>query len=613
MVLGRIVKKLHNKIWKPKVPDDELDIDYLRQTLPQLISESTIRDGTNRKLYVLENIFTGNGYHLTGPQVNDVLDEIYERMGKISDKRKYSQLKKLFKSIDREIKKTESLHPIEVVEKIGNEDSQTYLGRGESLSHKVMRAGKTDYHTKYDSREFNYSNPIGTKVGYKPVLVTTTLLTAFLALSCLGNSITVPGFKSEIKIAYKDTSKKDKRTPVERARDSVIEDIRQINYETAYELSQVPEVAGPTHAAVEGMKLFRDYLEKLNPPNNLFSPGNSTEQNRVSMEIRWTPFTKSDWDGTLSDIGNMGAYGYGISVTPIGFDNGQDQILHAQLKKNGEMTWFANTNEGETEGVKLDFDRNQKPPKYHSGELPKNELGLLINGQEININMDEFFSKGRIVYGKAHNLDGTVIISNVSQSALSPEVYGLKDAVSGGEGDDRYSAALQLIIWNYIDGKYDHTSRPFENWPGLVPYVLAGWGNMEGKRWKDFDQSIKRAGSNEYLLDRWQREKGGKFKNYLIDVRTWRLSRENNPRHLVENEETNCVGFGANTKHAFVINGMNAYNYEVPIRSGVFHLTTILEKEDGLWNIDNGWFRNKQTGVSGPHKSRADISKLYLN
>jgi len=253
--------------------------------------------------------------------------------------------------------------------------------------------------------------------------------------------------------------------------DMLLYRMHQKSPEFAREFAQTPEIAdGVNTQEAKAIASIYDLIKPIEITEDLYEKkGLDSDVHKIIME--WEGNKESDWSGWFLGLGNT-PYSTGkvLSAEPIGFEQG-DEINYDSLKRYADLKWKSVSREGDPEGIIFEL---QSP--MHK------ELTFYINGKQLKLTPVDLLKKD-LVFDDKDGLDGKLTIKNGYQTNLTPELFAIRDMVLAGEGDYRYSAPLQALLWGYMDGKFKERENPLKDYQGALEFVKPIWGRMEGERW----------------------------------------------------------------------------------------------------------------------------------
>lgn len=349
----------------------------------------------------------------------------------------------------------------------------------------------------------------------------------------------------------------------------------------ALEFAQIPEIADGVNAQdAKAMGSIYGLIKDVNIPPDFFA-GKRSHYDVQKLIIQWGSGKENrDWDGIIVNTeGIQGLSGKILNVEPIEFEKGDE--IH--LTTSGDLTWKSITDAEDTDGIivtlnyplheNIMFGMNEEPLDFTIGEVLTKEL----------------------VFDKDDGLKGKLIIKNALKSSIETESFIIKDMVLSGEGEYRYSSPLQALLWGYMDGKFKEGDDPLKDYKGLVEFVKPIWGEMEGKRWRDFDAVTSRLNAPG-LVDHYTRQKIS-YEYYIGDKKTnsW----------VFKTKKANCADTSEWIAECLTRAGYESGTVSVYSSRPEGHRICYFKDKDKIFIIDNG--KNHPIGIRGPFESFKDI------
>ncbi|NQV00473.1 MAG: hypothetical protein HQ538_07070, partial [Parcubacteria group bacterium] len=154
----------------------------------------------------------------------------------------------------------------------------------------------------------------------------------------------------------------------------------------------------------------------------------------------------------------------------------------------------------------------------------------------------------------------------------------------------RYSPSLEAFVWLIKDGKFNAESfeREYSN---SFDFTIKVWGNMEGPRWKGFDEVTSRLNLPE-LLDCYTKSNFN-FEEYRGDMKS--------NESVFKSKKGNCYDISE-----FIAHCLNKAGYKTSllwVESGIpiGHIITSFKDKGKNFIIDNG--KRVPKGIIGPYNS----------
>jgi len=355
--------------------------------------------------------------------------------------------------------------------------------------------------------------------------------------------------------------------------------MNQKSPEFALEFAQTPELNdGIDEKEATAMVSIYNLIECLDIPVNLFEEKEIDQGiHKIIMEWQGDSKANTDWSGYFYHMHR----GEVLEAKPIGFEPGEDEFDHEYWLKNHRPRWKSIVKAGDTDGIAVTF-------KYPYN----NRLIFEINDQMLVFTREELPLQSHLSFVGTKGIQGTLIIRNVSENDLSPELHTLRDIVMAGENDYRYSAPLQALLWGYMDGKFKEGDDPFENYVNIVNFVKPIWGKMEGPRWKDFNTVINRLNKPE-LINYFEKQ-NLRYEYYRGD---WKTNKS-----VFKSKLANCKDTTQFSVECLRRAGYKAGDLLVSVGEG--HNICYYWDKDKLYLIDNA---NPKKGILGPYNSFRQI------
>ena len=293
--------------------------------------------------------------------------------------------------------------------------------------------------------------------------------------------------------------------------------------EFALEFGQVPEIAdGIDVKEAQAVESIYGLIEDLEIPEDLFEKkGAFSNQYRIFMEWKSNRAGKSNWGGYFEGVGSNPNYGKIINIRPIGFEDGKDSIDYEDLKDYGALDWKSESSNVDSDGFVMTFSFTTKK-----------SLSFYINGTHVSFSKSELLQKKELRFNESIGLEGSLIVRCISGPTLGPELEAFRDLVLSGDGDHKFSAPLQALLWGYTDKKVKEIGNSLKNYKGLAEFVKPIWGKMEGPEWT-YEKAVLsgRLGSNKEIL-LYHNTKKIRDQDYYSDMKT--------PRRVYESGRANC-------------------------------------------------------------------------
>ena len=253
------------------------------------------------------------------------------------------------------------------------------------------------------------------------------------------------------------------------------------------EFAQVPELNdGISPEEVEALIKIYKVLEPILIPPNLLEHKEIEDGVTYTIHLEWSG--EGDFSGKFLQLGHIGKpqgiYSTGIvlDAKPLGFEDG-DKIDKEYLATENNLRWESKVSGTDVDGIEVTVKI-----------FPKHEKFMIFfrKGSFITFKPEEL-SAGLLVYGQEEKLTGSLNIKlPTPPDVASSEVNGLMQMVRAGEGDHKFSAPLQALLWGYLDGYFPENYTPFVRYPGHLEFVKPIWGSMDSVRWKNYDEVTKR-------------------------------------------------------------------------------------------------------------------------
>jgi len=177
--------------------------------------------------------------------------------------------------------------------------------------------------------------------------------------------------------------------------------------------------------------------------------------------------------------------------------------------------------------------------------------------------------------------------------------------VLAGEGDNKISADLQALLWGYMDDSFKKGDNPLKDYKGSLEFVKPIWGEMEGERWKNFEDVTLRLNLPE-LIDYYTKEKFT-YRLYFDGHGTAKEA-------FRKKVGINCDRYEKFIRYCLMKSGYKAKRRDVVSKLGGpdnWHVITEFIKKNKKYIIDNGTF--SPTGIIGPLKSLKEAGySLYF-
>lgn len=363
--------------------------------------------------------------------------------------------------------------------------------------------------------------------------------------------------------------------------------INQKNPEIAKELAEIPELNdGINTSEAKAVNSIYHLIKNAKIPPNIFKE-KKTDKDTLELILEWQGNSneKSDWSGAIYVSSNFTKIdGKILNAQPIGLEKEEDQIDYKKLKQNGDLIWKSTSNKKDTDGLLITLDI----PTYK-------KINLHINGQLLNFTPAEVLSKNQITFNEKKGLEGKLTIKNANSTNLTPETFALKYIILAGKGDYKFSAPLQALLWAYMDGKLKEGDNPLKNYPGNLEFTKKIWGDMEGKRWENFEEVTSRLNLPE-LIDHYIKKKFH-YDFYIGDKQS--------DERTFELKSGNCYDTSDFIVYCLTKAGYKADLLWVDSSIPEGHIIVNFEDKDKEFIMDNGTPFPK--GILGPYKPLWEI------
>lgn len=349
--------------------------------------------------------------------------------------------------------------------------------------------------------------------------------------------------------------------------------MHQKSQQFALEFAQTPELNDGVNAKeVKAMTSIYNLIKDLKIPRDLFEGKDMPlGTHKIIMEWRGNSNVKGDWSGFFLHMGySQDMYhsknaGKVFSAEPLKLEEGEDYIN----LEGGNLDWKSYSSKGDTDGiiVALTFPKD--------GVLTSS-----INNKLVIVKRSELLSKNQLYFNEKDGLEGTLIIKNASETNLTPESYAVRDMVLAGEGDYKFSAPLQALLWGYMDGKFKEGDNPLKNYQDTLEFVKTIWGEMEGDRWDKFDEVADRLNTLEL------------FKYWVIHNLTYCDPMVGYTKSARKTFSDKCGDCSDMVEFARVVLGKAGYNV---IREDIITESHVIghfkDKKGNRWGVDSKYIR----------------------
>jgi hypothetical protein len=221
-------------------------------------------------------------------------------------------------------------------------------------------------------------------------------------------------------------------------------------------------------------------------------------------------------------------------------------------------------------------------------------MPIYINNRTLELEIYELFREPA-VFDEKDKLKGRLVIWNAEENQLSPQLTAMKEFVALGQSKYRYSSPLEALLWGYQNGTFSAKDDPLKDYDGLLNFIKPLWGNMEGARWKDFDEVTSRLNTPE-LLDYFTSEKMG-YKYYTSKLGS------TSARYAFKKRFVNCEGFTSFTTYTMKKAGYKVCNQLVKATN--LHAISVFTDGKTYYMFSNG-------KLSGAFKRKQDLPFRFI-
>jgi hypothetical protein len=354
--------------------------------------------------------------------------------------------------------------------------------------------------------------------------------------------------------------------------------MHQKSPEFALEFAQTPELNDGIDAKeAKAMLDIYNLIKDQDFPPSLFVADDKPRE--IILEWQGNSEKKSDWKGlfyklTASDF---------VRAEPIGFEP-EDQLYYVTMT-NGErdLRWKSWVDSGDKDGLRLAL------------LVPgSTRIALDINKELIFFRLNDVLANKPLLFTPEDGLEGTLTISSAYETGVTPEQVAIREMVRAGEGDYKFSSAMQALLWGYMDGHFK--DNPLKSYTTALEFVKPIWGDMEGPRWDDFDEVTLRLNTPE-LLDYWER------RNLTYEY-YW--ARGKSVQAVFKSKRANCYDTAEFTRYCLSKAGYRSGNILVALGEG--HNICYYWVGKDLFLMDNA----RKRGITGPYKGLGEIPYIII-
>jgi len=376
----------------------------------------------------------------------------------------------------------------------------------------------------------------------------------------------------------------------------------QVCPEFALEFAQIPELNDGVHTRAEVgavwnvSKALHSVVSRAGGvPRGFFEakPSNLNVK-EIYMEWRGDGVERAEWRVRLGySVRKIGplvpwdAYYRGrvVGFETVGFENGEDVASFV----DGVLAVKSFTGGDDVDGIKV------------SVELTRvGNMSFSVNNNLKFVYYADLLDKDDVLSADKYGFKGVFAVKRSYEGGLASDLNAMKDMVLAGEGDHRFSAAMQALLWGYLDGSFGVGDNPFGDYRSVVHFVKPIWGDMKGERWDEFGEVTSRLSLPE-LVDYYER-KNFSYEYYRGPLRS--------VQQVFKDKRANCYDTTEFTVWCLRKGGYRAGSMVI---QGAFegHNVTYY-KDKGKWFVmDNGgrW----HAGIKGPFDSLKDSPYRILD
>lgn len=208
-----------------------------------------------------------------------------------------------------------------------------------------------------------------------------------------------------------------------------------------------------------------------------------------------------------------------------------------------------------------------------------------------DLNISENFGKGELWVSESREL--FVYTSDKDAPRI---LKALDDAVKAGIGEYRYRSMLESLMWMIEDNKIDKLIKLLNNYEGMMPFIIEAWGKMEGARWKEYKNVVKRL--NHPHLSAY-------YVKYNFTYQSDKMRESLDSRQTFEKRGGVCRHYATFVTDALFRAGYDVKNLTVIWGSDGHTVSVVRDKNSKYWVVIDS---ERPGNIMGPYNNYDDIA-----